>query len=172
MGNSNFFSKFASIDPLAQALNLPGAHKYAQQQAQDRAGQTDTNGGAYTGIDATLAGANAGYAPGGPGSTPGFTPTTPSGGGGLFGALQKGANLSGNLTPQGTGTSVSPATPGNGTNNSYVQSTNAPQNPIATAPAGYGNAYAQNPWMLAAKGAGQQPQQWWGTQQNPQTGTQ
>lgn len=144
MGNSNFFSKFASIDPLAQALHLPGAHKYAQQQAQDRAGQTDTNGGAYTGIDASLAGANAGYAPGGPGSTPGFTPIQPSSGGGLFGALQKGSNLAGNSMPHIDANGI-PTAPGNlSTNNQYVQP-NTPQQ-------------SQNPWVAATqRGATTQP---------------
>jgi len=136
MGNSNFFAKLASIDPLAQALNLPGAHKYAQAQAQTAAGQTDTNGGAYTGVDATLAGANAGYKPGGPGSTPGFTPTQPTGVGGLFGALQKGSNLIGNMAPSG----IVPTAPKLTTNNQYVQ-------PNST----------QNPWVMAARGA-QNPQ--------------
>jgi len=102
MGSDNFFSKLASVDPLAQALDLPGAHKYAQSQAQDAAGQTDTNGGAYTGIQASLAGANAGYAPGGPGATPGFMPTQPTGGAftrGILGDMTQAANLSGNISP-------------------------------------------------------------------------
>lgn len=152
MGSDNFFSKLASIDPLAQALNLPGAHKYAQSQAKDRAGQTDTNGGAYTGVDATLAGANAGYAPGGPGATPGFTPTTPTVGGGLFGTLQKAANLSGNLSAQptnslpGSGRSgIGLPNPGAGTNNTYVQ-----------------QSQTVNPYVTAARGAAQQQNQWGG----------
>jgi hypothetical protein len=141
MGSDNFFSKIASIDPLAQALNLPGAHKYAQSQAQARAGQTDANGGAYTGVAPTLAGANAGYAPGGPGATVGFAPTQPSAGAfgsGILGGLTKAANLSGNLTPQGTGTSVKPAV-GFSTVNPYVQ-----QNTTI------------NPYVTAARGAAQQ----------------
>lgn len=142
MGNSNFFAKLASIDPLAQALNMPGAHKYAQAQAQTAAGQTDTNGGAYTGVAPTLAGANAGYAPGGPGSTPGFMPTRPQGSGGLFGALQKGSNAIGNITPSG----IIPTAPKLSTSNQYVQP-NTTQNP--------------NPWVTAARGAtGQQNPQW------------
>lgn len=150
MGSSNFFSKFASIDPLAQVLHLPGAHKYAQQQAQDRAGQTDTNGGAYTGVDATLAGANAGYLPGGPGATPGFAPTQPSGGGGLFGLMQKGSNLAGNSMPHIDANGI-PTAPGNlSTNNQYVQPTGI-RNPNPTI----------NPWVAAARGAQQTPQ--WGT---------
>jgi hypothetical protein len=153
MGSENFFAKFASIDPLAQALHLPGAHKYAQQQARDRAGQTDTNGGAYTGVDATLAGANAGYRPGGPGATPGFVPTQPSGGGGLFGALQKGSNMMGNSMPHIDANGI-PTAPGNlSTTNQYVQPTRI-RNPNPSV--------GVNPWVTAARGAT--------TQQNPQWG--
>jgi hypothetical protein len=72
MGSDNFFSKVASIDPLAQALHLPGSQKYAQAVAQRNAGATDVNGGAYTGIAPTLAAANAGYTPGGPGAPVGW----------------------------------------------------------------------------------------------------
>lgn len=138
MGSTNFFSKLASVDPLAQALNLPGAHKYAQAQAQDRAGQTDTNGGAYTGVQASLAGANAGYQPGGPGATVGFAPTQPTSNAGIFNTLQKGANLSGNLTPQvwGSGTlkPFTQAAPMAGTSNQFVQPTSTSNvNPYAMA---------------------------------------
>jgi hypothetical protein len=151
MGSTNFFSKLASVDPLAQALNLPGAHKYAQSQAQDAAGQTDTNGGAYTGINASLAGANAGYAPGGPGSTVGFAPTQPTAENSILGHMQGAANLSGNLTPQPWATgSLKPftqAAPTAGTGNSFVQ-------PSQT----------QNPYMLAARGAAASAQ----TPQTPQ----
>jgi hypothetical protein len=133
MGSDNFFSKIASIDPLAQALDLPGAHKYAQSQAQDAAGQTDTNGGAYTGVNATLAGANAGYAPGGPGATPGFAPTQPTAGNALFGHLQGAANLVGNSMPYRAGSGIVPTAPGSvSTANPYVQQ-NTTQNPYAMA---------------------------------------
>lgn len=136
MGSTNFFSKLASIDPLAQALNLPGAHKYAQAQAQSNAGATDTNGGAYTGINATLAGANAGYAPGGPGSTPGFAPTQPAPGNHLFDVAQRAANVSGNVTPQpwatGTLKPFTQANPTAGTANTFVQG-NQTVNPYVTA---------------------------------------
>lgn len=142
MGSDNFFSKIASIDPLAQALNLPGAHKYAQAQAQDAAGQTDTNGGPYTGIAPTLAGANAGYAAGGPGATVGFRPTQPTEGGGVLGLFQRNANLSGNLTPQpwssGGFRPLTPANPGAGFTNTNVQ-------PSQTG----------NPYVTAARGASQ-----------------
>ena len=104
MGGDNFFAKVASMDPLAQALNLPGAHKYAQAVAQRNAGATDVNGGAYTGIAPTLAGANAGYAPGGPGAAPGWQQinlgSSPSGAGGFF---TKFANLSANTNPASGG---------------------------------------------------------------------
>lgn len=124
MGASNFFSKFASIDPLAQALNLPGAHKYAQQQAKDEAGKAGASGGAYTGVDATLAGSNAGYAPGGPGATVGWHQYAPHAQGGLFGAAQGVANLSGNATPQpwssGQLKPFTQANPTAGTTNPYV----------------------------------------------------
>jgi hypothetical protein len=141
MGSDNFFAKAASIDPLAQALDLPGAHKYAQAQAQARAGATDTNGGAYTGINPTLAGANANYAPGGPGATPGFAPTQPGGGNSILGRLQGIANLSGNATPQPWATgNLKPFTQANptmGTGNPYVQ-----------------QSTTQNPYVLAAGQAG------------------
>jgi hypothetical protein len=145
MGSNNLFSRFASIDPLAQALNLPGAHKYAQSQAQDAAGQTDTNGGAYTGINASLAGANAGYKPGGPGSTVGFAPTQPTGGNAIMSDLQRNANLAGNATPQPWATgSLKPFTQANptmGTGNSFVQ-----------------QSQTVNPYVMAARGAAQQNQ--------------
>jgi hypothetical protein len=77
VGSNNFFSKLASYDPLAQAFNLPGSGKYAQQQQQNAAGASSA--GPYAGVAPTLAAANAGYAPGGPGSNPGYVgaPTQP-----------------------------------------------------------------------------------------------
>lgn len=71
MGTGTFFSKMASFDPLAHALNLPGANKYEQLQASNAAGNSSR--GPYQGITPTLAGANAGYAAGGPGSNPNYT---------------------------------------------------------------------------------------------------
>jgi hypothetical protein len=127
MGSTNFFSKLASVDPLAQALDLPGAHKYAQAQAQD----VQTNPGPYAGQTPTLAAANAGYVPGSTaqGAQVGWTPnqmTTP--GNALFSALQRGANLSGNLSAQptnvlpGSGRSgIGLPNQGAGTGNTYVQ---------------------------------------------------
>lgn len=146
MGSDNFFSKIASIDPLAQALDLPGAHKYAQSQAQDAAGQTDTNGGAYTGIAPTLAGANAGYQPGGPGALAGFAPTQPTAGNSLFGSLQRGANLVGNSMPYRGGSGIVPTSPGTvSTANPYVQ-----------------GSTTVNPYVTAARGAVPQNQTAWG----------
>jgi hypothetical protein len=137
----SFFQKVASVDPLAQALDLPGAHKQAQAQAQDAAGQTDTNGGAYTGVGATLAGANAGYAPGGPGSTPGFAPTQPTAGNSLMNLFQKGSNLVGNSMPYRAGSGIAPTGFNNplSTTNPYVQQSMT-QNPYAAAA---GNAARQ-----------------------------
>lgn len=64
MGSTSFFSKLASYDPLAQGLDLPGAHKY-QNTLVNRVGPDQ---GPYTGVQATLAGANSGYAANGPGA--------------------------------------------------------------------------------------------------------
>lgn len=120
MGSTNFFSKLASVDPIAQALNLPGAHKYAQAQAQD----VQSNAGPYAGQTPTLAAANAGYAPGSTaqGAQAGWTPiqaTSPQNS--LFGALQKAANVSGNITPHLNGPAMMPTTPNLSSGNPYVQ---------------------------------------------------
>jgi hypothetical protein len=93
MGTGTFFSKVASVDPLAQALHLPGADKYAQQQASSNAGTSAY--GPYTGVTPTLAGANAGYVAGGPGANANYTPWTPAQQGGLFGAAQRFASGAG-----------------------------------------------------------------------------
>ena len=147
MGSTNFFAKWASIDPLAQALNLPGAHKYAQAQAQD----VQTNPGPFAGQTPTLAASNAGYTPGTPGAQVGWTPnqaTTP--GNAIFGKLQGAANLSGNVTPQpwarGTLKPFTQANPGAGTSNSFVQQSGT-----------------VNPYVTAAqRSTVQQPNQQWG----------
>lgn len=97
MGSSNFFAKFASIDPLAQALHLPGADKYRQQQANN-ANSTGA-AGPYAGITPTLAAANAGYAPGGPGANPDWHPFVAQRPGGLFGAAQRFSSAVGGTTP-------------------------------------------------------------------------
>ncbi len=108
MGGNNFFSKIASIDPIAQALHLPGYNSYAKAQAN---AHLPGSNGPYTGVTPTLAGANAGYAPGGPGANPWQQPQ-PWHQGGLFGALQ------------GLASSANPgAAPGNVSNpGSVVQS--------------------------------------------------
>lgn len=151
MGSTNFFSKLASVDPLAQALNLPGAHKYAQAEAQDEAGKAGASGGPYTGVTPTLAGANAGYAAGGPGATVGWSQYVPRQPSGLFGDAQRAANVSGNLTPQpwatGTLKPFTQANPTAGTQNTFVQ-----------------GSQTVNPYVTAARGAAaQQPQQQWGS---------
>lgn len=97
MGSSNFFAKLASVDPLAQALHLPGSNKYAQQEAQD-ANSTGAVG-PYAGVTPTLAGANSGYAPGGPGSNPNYVPFHAQAPGGLFGAAQRFSTAVGDTTP-------------------------------------------------------------------------
>ena len=138
MGSTNFFSKLASIDPLAQALNLPGAHKYAQAQAQD----VQTNPGPYAGTTPTLADANAGYAPGSAGAQKGWTPNQASApSNSLFGHLQGIANVSGNLGSTPWSGKVLP-TPQNGTSNPYVQGSQT-VNPYVTAARGatQGNIY-------------------------------
>ena len=141
MGSSNFFSKIASIDPLAQALNLPGAHKYAQAQAQ----AVQTNAGPYAGTTPTLADANAGYAPGSAHAQVGWVPNQATGSTGLFGKLQGAANLSGNVTPQpwatGTLKPFTQANPTAGTQNTFVQ-----------------GSQTVNPYVTAARGATQQNQ--------------
>ena len=134
MGSTNFFAKLASIDPLAQALNLPGAHKYAQAQAQD----VQTNAGPYAGQTPTLAASKEGYTPGSTalGAQAGWTPNQASGSNGLFGKLQGAANLSGNLTPQpwssGNLKPLTQANPTAGTSNSFVQQSGT-VNPYVTA---------------------------------------
>jgi hypothetical protein len=70
---NNFFAKLAQHDPLAQALHLPGYNAAAGAQATRAAGNSPFAAGPYTGVAPSLAGANAGYAAGGPGSNPGVT---------------------------------------------------------------------------------------------------
>lgn len=141
MGSTNFFSKIASFDPLAQALDLPGAHKYAQAQAQD----VQTNAGPYAGTTPTLADANAGYAPGSADAQQGWTPNQSTNSNrGFLGFLGKTANLSGNLGNQPIAGRMTP-TPLQGTNNTYVQ-----------------GSQTINPYVTAARGAVQQPTNSWG----------
>lgn len=109
MGAGTFFSKVASVDPLAQAVHAPGANKYAQEQAQE-ANSTGAVG-PYAGVTPTLAGANAGYAPGGPGSNSGYQPFTVHAPGGFFGTMQRAATLSGNVTPTVTSAGTAPTNP-------------------------------------------------------------
>jgi hypothetical protein len=130
LGSDNFFSKAASIDPLAQALDLPGAHKYAQSQAQD----VQTNAGPYAGVTPTLAAANEGYTPGSTnlGAQPGWTPNQNTGGPGFFGSLQRIANGVGNTMPTHAANGMVNGTGGFSTGNPYVQQS-ATVNPYVTA---------------------------------------
>lgn len=129
------------MDPLAQALNLPGAHKYAQAQAQAEAGRAGASGGPYTGITPTLAAANAGYAPGGPGANTDWRQYVAHDPSNFF---QHAANLSGNVSAQptnglpGSGRSgIGLPNPMAGTQNTYVQG-NQTRNPYVTAAQSWG----------------------------------
>lgn len=110
MGTGTFFSKLASVDPLAQALHLPGAGKYAQLQARDDAGSSGA--GPYAGVTPTLAGANAGYLPGGPGANEHWTQWHPSAPGGAFGFAQRFSSAVGQTTPNPAGGAWTPGNPG------------------------------------------------------------
>ncbi len=76
MGANSFFSMLGSHDPLAQALHLPGAGKYAQSQSRG-ALNNNIGAGPYAGQPATLAGANAGYTGAGTGVSSGFAQPNP-----------------------------------------------------------------------------------------------
>lgn len=152
MGSNNLFARAASIDPIAQALDLPGAHKYAQSQAQD----VQTNAGPYAGQTPTLGAALAGYVPGDTahGATAGWTPNQNTGGPGFMGSLQRGANFFGNQAPAyGPGGLAAPST---STGNNFVQNSQTANPNPAMANGGI------NPYVTAARGA---------AQQNPQYGT-
>lgn len=97
MGSGTFFSKLASVDPLAQALHLPGSDKYRQQEANDANSKGAV--GPYAGVTPTLAGANSGYAPGGPGANPNYVPFHAQAPGGLFGFAQRFSSAVGGTTP-------------------------------------------------------------------------
>lgn len=148
MGSSNFFAKFASIDPLAQALHLPGSDKYRQQQAQD-ANSTGAVG-PYAGVTPTLAGANAGYAPGGPGANPNYVPFQAKTPGGLFGAAQRFSSAVGGTTPNpddvAAGKVATPDTPG------QLASTYRTGTPVNQP-----NTYVSSPYVAASQQANMQP---------------
>lgn len=148
MGNSNIFAKAASIDPIAQALHLPGATKYAQQEAQN-ANSTGAVG-PYAGVTPTLAGANAGYAPGGPGSNPGYVPFKAQAPGGAFGFLQRAATAAGSTTPNPAGGVMTPSNPGQIQNQFATGSPTGMSSP-------YGS-YTGNPYAQAASQAAMNPQ--------------
>lgn len=99
MGTGTFFSKIASVDPLAQALHLPGASKYAQLEQSKNAGGSAANGGPYTGVAPTLAAASEGYVPGGTGANKQWSNWAPTAPGGLFGGAQRFSAAVGQTTP-------------------------------------------------------------------------
>ena len=127
MGSNNFFSKLASVDPVAQAFHLPGSQSYKQGQASAQAGASAQVGGPYSGVTPTLAGANAGYAPGGPGATVGWRPWAPTGPSGLMGFMQRAASPLPGGTPDGL--SGVPQTAGQmaAGNNPYAQAARGAQ---------------------------------------------
>ena len=110
MGSGTFFSKLASVDPLAQALHLPGATKYRQQAARNDAGTS--GGGPYAGVTPTLAGANAGYLPGGPGANEHWQQWAPHAPGGALGFAQHFASAVGGTTPNPADGNFMPSNPG------------------------------------------------------------
>jgi hypothetical protein len=155
MGSSNFFAKFASIDPLAQALHLPGANKYAQQEAENA---NNTSGmavsGPYAGEAPTLAGANAGYAPGGPGSNSNYTPFKVQQPGGLFGGMQRISSAVGDTTPNLGNGQVTPASPSGIGQTLRTGQPAGTANPYITAAPGSPGAQAgMNPYISAAANA-------------------
>jgi hypothetical protein len=150
MGSSNIFAKAASIDPLAQALHLPGANKYAQQQAQN-ANSTGA-AGPYAGVTPTLAGANAGYAPGGPGANPDYVPFQAQRPGGVFGAAQRFSSAVGSTAPNPAGGQWTL----NGGLTPAPSSTMGAGGVYATTPTGSPGAQAgMNPYVAATQRQGQ-----------------
>lgn len=148
MGSSNFFAKFASVDPLAQALHLPGADKYRQQEAQN-ANSTGAVG-PYAGVTPTLAGANAGYAPGGPGANSNYVPFQAKGPGGLFGFAQRFSSAVGDTTANpDTIASGKVAMPGNPGQVANTFSTGVPT--------GAQNDYGAPAYVAASQQANMQP---------------
>lgn len=142
MGTGTFFSKIASVDPLAHALHLPGANKYAQVEATKDAGQSAANGQAYTGVAPTLAAANAGYAAGGPGSNADWHPWTPNAPGGIFGAAQRVSSAVGGTTPDPYDGRLTPQNPGQLVNTAQTAPGYTPT-PTTGAAMNYGQQLAQ-----------------------------
>ena len=149
MGSDNFFSKLASVDPLAQMLHLPGSGKYAQSQLE-RANEAPDSG-PYNGVAPTLAGANAGYAPGGPGANPNYKPWQIQRPGGIFGTAQRLAGTAGEITPNPTGGTFIPGTPQQQL--TTVRTGQIPGQGGYTSPA----PIAPNPYVAAIAGAGPKP---------------
>lgn len=160
MGTGTFFSKVASIDPLAHALHLPGANKYAQQQAQD-ANSTGAVG-PYAGVTPTLAGSNAGYAPGGPGSNPEYVPFSAKRPGGAFGFAQRFSSAVGDTTPSPdaalSGKLALPSSPGGIAQSYHTGQPAGVADPYApTAPGNPGAQAALHPYAAATQRVGTQP---------------
>jgi hypothetical protein len=136
MSSTGFFGKLASVDPIAQALNLPGSHDYVNAQINAHMPST---AGPYSGQAPTLAGANAGYAPGGPGADPMWRQAQPWHQGGLLGSLQSAATIANPYAAvsAGPGAGLRPTNPGTGPVGQI--------NPYAAAAqkAGGGNLYGQ-----------------------------
>lgn len=148
MGSGTFFSKVAS-SPLFQKLDLPGSHKY-QDTLENVIGP---NSGAYTGVTPTLAGANAGYAAGGPGAIQGAV-NAPNVGQNAAGwghpAVGGLAGFMNNVV--GKGLSLDPAM--------NTTLTNAGNATNAAGQAVNGNASGANPWVDAARNATSAKVQW------------
>jgi hypothetical protein len=149
MGAGNFFSKFASVDPLAQALHLPGAGKYAQSEANTANEQS--GGGPYAGVAPSLAGANAGYAPGGPGANASYHPFQAQAPGGLFGAAQRFSSAVGDTTPNPAGGSWTAANPGQIASTAQTGQPAGRPNPYGPGP----TIPNTNPFVPGAPGAAQ-----------------
>lgn len=134
MSSDNFFAKIASVDPIAQALHLPGYNTDVKAQAN---AHLPASSGPYSGATPTLAGANAGYAPGGPGANAMWRQPQPWHQGGLFGALQGGASQFGNVMDVGGNTPLGP------TSNPKLSLPNfSNASPAQTGPVGNVNPYA------------------------------
>ena len=146
--NSNFFAKVADVDPVAQALHLPGSGA-AQKGRLDRANAANSTG-PYTGVAPTLAGANAGYVPGGPGANTDWKPFNLGNVGGGF--FSRAAATSGAVTPGVNPTQFAGPTYGS----------SQPSSPQSTGPSytGFGGGPAVNPYVAASQQTMKNPQPW------------
>ena len=152
----SFFQRVASVDPIAQALHLPGSGAYAKAQL-DKANQTQGTG-PYTGVAPTLAASQQGYVPGGTGANAGWKPfELPSQGGGF---LQQAASMSGSVTPGMTSlTNMSGPSTGNWSNASLgkpsATGVTGASGPFSTTPTSPQTSWSNvNPYVTAAQNAG------------------